>query len=244
MRFDWIKARQTKYTAYFTLYLLVIAAILGVANWLANRHDKSYDSTATKKFSLSPQTEKIVKNLKQDVKVSYFDKTSEFGRARDLLDRYDNLSTKLGIAYIDPDKKPQVAKSYGVRTYGTIYVEAGGKREEAKSLTEEEVTGALIRALKGGQRSVCVVSGSGEHGLDDSGRTGFSSVKELLEKNNYKTRSISLLEKPEVPKECTILMVGGPKYDYAPPVVDAVKKYVENGGRALLMLDPPLKMGR
>jgi ABC-type uncharacterized transport system involved in gliding motility auxiliary subunit len=244
MRFDWIKARQTKYTAYFTLYLLVIAAILGVANWLANRHDKSYDSTATKKFSLSPQTEKVVKNLKQDVKVSYFDKTSEFGRARDLLDRYDNLSTKLGIAYIDPDKKPQVAKSYGVRTYGTIYVEAGGKREEAKSLTEEEVTGALIRALKGGLRSVCVVSGSGEHGLDDSGRTGFSSVKELLEKNNYKTRSISLLEKPEVPKECTILMVGGPKYDYAPPVVDAVKKYVENGGRALVMLDPPLKMGR
>ena len=26
--------------------------------------------------------------------------------------------------------------------------------------------------------------------------------------------------------------------------MDAIKKYVEDGGRALLMLDPPLKMGR
>jgi len=26
--------------------------------------------------------------------------------------------------------------------------------------------------------------------------------------------------------------------------VDAIKKYVEGGGRALLMVDPPLKLGR
>ena len=63
------------------------------------------------------------------------------------------------VAYVDPDKKPQVAKADGVRTYGTIFVEANGKKEEAKSLTEEEVTGALIRALKGGERTVCAVVG-------------------------------------------------------------------------------------
>ena len=45
-------------------------------------------------------------------------------------------------------------------------------------------------------------------------------MKELIEKNNYKTRTISLLEKPEVPKDCTVLMVGGPRFDYVQPVVD------------------------
>ena len=50
-----------------------------------------------------------------------------------------------------------------------------------------------------------------------------------------------MLEKPEVPKDCTVLVVGGPKFDYVPPVVEAIKKYVEGGGRALIMLDPPLK---
>ncbi len=76
--------------------------------------------------------------MKQDAKISYFDKTSEFTRARDLLDRYDNLSTKLTVAYVDPDKKPQIAKVEGVRTYGTIFVDANGKREEAKSLTKRK----------------------------------------------------------------------------------------------------------
>ncbi|MCS6952211.1 MAG: GldG family protein [Bryobacterales bacterium] len=244
MRFQWLKARQTKYTAYLTAYLLVILAVLVVTNWLANRHNKSYDFTANKRFSLSDQTEKVVRNLKQDVRIYYFDRAREFDRARDLLGRYDNLSHRLTVAYVDPDRKPQLARNYGVRTYGTIYVETAGRKEEAKSLSEEEITGALIRALKGGERWVCVVTGSGEHSLEETGRNGYSTLKELLEKNNYKTRTISLLEKAEVPKDCTVLLVGGPRYDYTEPAVNAIKTYVESGGRALLMLDPPLKVGK
>jgi ABC-type uncharacterized transport system involved in gliding motility auxiliary subunit len=268
MNSDWLKARQTRYGAYLVTYLLVIIAVLGAANWLANRHNKSYDSTSNKRFSLSEQTAKVVKGLNRDVKITYFDKTTEFARARDLLDRYNNLSTRLHIDYVDPDKKPQIAKAAGVRTYGSIYIDSGMRKEEAKSLTEEDITGALIRSLKSGERNVCFVSGSGEHSLDESGRTGYSSVKESLEKNNYKTRTVSLLQagsattpaavklgqpaapptanmaKPEVPKDCTVLVVAGPKYDYTQPEVDAIKAYVESGGRALFLIDPPLKLGR
>jgi gliding motility-associatede transport system auxiliary component len=241
MNTDWIKARQTKYTAYATVYILVVLAVLFGINFLAQRHNKSVDTTTNKRFSLSDQTEKVVKGLKQDVKVTYFDQTSRFQGAKDLLDRYDNLSTKLTVDYVDPYKKPQIARAAGVKTEGTVYVETGGKRQEARSVTEEELTGALIRALKGGERNVCFVSGSGEHSLDETRPAGYSNVKELVERNNYKARAISLLEKPEVPKDCTVLVVGGPKFDYVAPVVEAIKKYVEGGGRALIMLDPPLK---
>lgn len=244
MRLDWLKTRQTKFTVYVTVYILVVVAALGMLNWLANRHNKSIDTTANKRFSLSDQTVKVVKGLQQNVTIRYFDRTSEFQRAKDLLDRYDALSTKLTVEYIDPDKKPQIAKAAGVRSYGTIFINVGARQEEAKSLTEEEVTSALIRALKGGERTVCFVSGSGEHSLDDSGRSGYSSVKEVIERNNYKTRTISLLEKPEVPKDCTVLVVAGPKFDYVQPVVDAIKKYVEGGGRALFLLDPPTRFGK
>ncbi|HJZ79989.1 MAG TPA: Gldg family protein, partial [Pyrinomonadaceae bacterium] len=194
MNAQWLKTRQTRYGAYLFTYLLVIIAILAATNWLANRHNKSFDSTSNKRFSLSEQTAKVVKGLKNDVNVTYFDKTTEFGRARDLLDRYNNLSTKLRVTYVDPDKKPQLAKAAGVKTYGTTYIESGIRKEEAKSLTEEDVTGALIRSLKSGERNVCFVSGSGEHALDDSGRTGYSAAKDALEKSNYKTRTISLLQ--------------------------------------------------
>jgi ABC-type uncharacterized transport system involved in gliding motility auxiliary subunit len=247
MQSEWMKTRQTKYTLYVTVYLLVIVAVLGAANWLANQHNKSIDSTSNKKFSLSDQTVKVVKGLTKDVTITDYDKTSSFGTSRDLLDRYSNLSSKLHVVYLDPDKKPQVAKAAGIRSYGQIMVDSGTKKEEAKSLTEEEVTGALIRSLKSGERNVCFVSGSGEHSLDDSGRTGYSNAKEALEKSNYKTKTVSLLKggpKPEVPADCTVLVVAGPKYEYQQPAVDAIQAYVANGGHALLMLDPALKMGK
>jgi hypothetical protein len=59
MKFGWLKARQTKYTAYLTVYLLVVLAVLVAINWLSNRHNKSYDSTTNKRFSLSDQTIKV-----------------------------------------------------------------------------------------------------------------------------------------------------------------------------------------
>jgi ABC-type uncharacterized transport system involved in gliding motility auxiliary subunit len=185
---------------------------------------------------------KVVNNLKQDVKITYFDRATGFRQARELLDRYDRLSTKVSVAYVDPDKQPQVARAAGVRNYGTIFVNAGAKKEEAKSTSEEELTGAIIRSLKEGERNVCSVKGSGEHTLEDTGRTGFSQAKEALERNNYKTREISLLEKPEAPKDCTILIVAGPRFDYVEPVVNAIRSYVEGGGHLLLMLTPPGKI--
>ena len=125
MQSEWMKTRQTKYTLYVTVYLLVIVAVLGAANWLANQHNKSIDSTSNKKFSLSDQTVKVVKGLKQDVTITDYDKTSSFGTSRDLLDRYSNLSSKLHVVYLDPDKKPQVAKAAGIRSYGHIMVDSG-----------------------------------------------------------------------------------------------------------------------
>src|SRR5437773_8554129 len=189
MNTNWMKARQTEYGVYPVVYLGVIIAVLAIANWLGSTHDKSVDTTSSKKYSLSDQTKKVVQNLKADVNIKYFDQQKNFTTAKDLLDRYNNLSSKMHVEYIDPDKKPAVAKSMGVKTYGSTYILAGGKTEEAKSVTEEEVTGALVRALKGGQRSVCFVTGSGEHSIESSDRSGYSNVKESLEKNNYKTRT-------------------------------------------------------
>jgi ABC-type uncharacterized transport system involved in gliding motility auxiliary subunit len=137
-----------------------------------------------------------------------------------------------------------LTRTAGVKKYGTAIVQVGDKKEEAKSVTEEGITGAFIRDLKPTTRTVCFVTGSGEHQIDDTAREGYSQLKELLGKDEYTTKSISLLQKAEVPSDCTVLVVGGPSGDYQQPQVDAIKKFVEDGGRALVMIDPPLKMGR
>jgi len=241
---EWMEARQTKYAAYVTMYLLVVIAIVSVANVLANRYNKSYDSTSNKRYSLSDQTAKIVKGVSQPIDITYYDKTSGFQGAKDLLDRYATLSPKIHLDYVDVDKNPNAARAAGVTKYSTTVVQIGAKKEEAKSMTEEDVTGAIIRDLKGNTRNICFVTGSGERQIDDADRAGLSHFKDLLSKDDYTSKSISLLEKAEVPSDCTVVVVGGPKSDYQQIEVDAIKKFVEDGGRAMLLLDPPLKIGR
>src|SRR5260370_3193408 len=142
------------------------------------------------------------------------------------------------------EKNPQWAREAGIKNYGTAIVQVGANKQEAKGLTEEGITGAFISEIKNTTRRVWFVTGSGEHQIDDSSRSGYSRFKELLGKDEYVSKSINLLQTAEIPNDCTVLVVGGPSGDYQQPEVDAIKKYVEDGGRALFMLDPPLKMGR
>lgn len=123
-------------------------------------------------------------------------------------------------------------------------VQIGDRKEEAKSFDEEGITGAFIRDLKNNARNICFVQGSGEHPLDDNNENGYSHLSRFLSRDEYTSKSINLLEKAEVPADCTVLVVGGPTKDYLPLEVDAIKKYVEGGGRALFLMDPPLKMGK
>ena len=194
MASQWIKARQTKYAAYAATYILIVIAAVVAANMLADRYNKSYDSTSKKRYSLSEQTAKIVKGLKQNAVITYFNQSTRFRDGKDLLDQYANLSPKIKVVYVDPDKEPQLTREAGVRNFGTAVVQIGDKKEQAKGMTEEGITGAFIRDLKNSTRIVCFVSGSGEHQIDDSARDGLSRFKELLLKDDYESKPIDRLQ--------------------------------------------------
>ncbi len=264
MAANWAKSRQTKYWSYAGTYIVVILAVLAGINFLANRYDKSWDSTANKQFSLSDQTIKVVSGLKQDVNAYYFGGNETFTGARDLLDRYSSLSPKFHVQYIDPERKPAQAKANGFRPDAPVLIDSGTRKEGAKSLSEEEVTGALIRSLKSGARNVCVLNAAHEHSIDDEGNSGYSFLKQILERDNYTVKTLDLkpanapdASKPlavgqapapaaavDIPKDCTVLVVGGPQLDYPAPDVTAIKSYVEGGGRLLVMLDSVMHIGK
>ena len=237
-----MNARQKQYSLYSTFYVFVIIAVLGVVNYLANKNNKTFDTTSNKRYSLSDQTTKIVKGLSKDVQITYWDNQEGFGAAKDVLNQYTTLSSKLKVEYVDAIKKPALARAAGITNLGTIIVESGPKREEAKGLSEEQITSALVRVLKGTERMVCFAQGGGEKELDKSARDGYTAIKEMVERDNYKVDRVNLLETSEIPAKCTVLVVPGPKFDYPAASVDSLKKHVESGGKVLFMLDPPFNV--
>src|SRR5512143_1265791 len=77
--------RQMRYGANTFVLALVALGILGGLNYLVARRAVRWDLTKGQRFSLSDQTTKVVSGLKDDVKVTYFQRGRDLQRGQDRL---------------------------------------------------------------------------------------------------------------------------------------------------------------
>ena len=236
-------SRQVTSGTYALVYLCVFIAILVALNWLGVQYNKSYDATSQKLYSLSDQTHTVLNNLDRNVTLTYFDRQTRFAAVEDMLRRYENASSRVTVAYVDPDEDPVRTEQMNVRSYGSLILTIGTMNQEAASINEQDITNALITALKGEERTVCVSIGHGEAASDSQDRNGFTNAVTLIDNANYKSRDVSLALEG-VPEDCTILLIGGPSTAYLDPEVDAIRTYLETGGRVLFMLNPVFPDGQ
>jgi ABC-type uncharacterized transport system involved in gliding motility auxiliary subunit len=222
--------------ANFALYTFIVIALIVLVNWFVNNHDHRWDMTPNKKYSLSEQSHKILKGLKQDVTIYAFEGPRGSGELRDVLGMYSAASNRVKVKYVDPNRQPALAKEFGVRTIPLIVVSAGERHMEAQGENEEGITNALIHVLTG-QKSIYFTQGHGEHDPGSSEDMGYSSAKQQMGNENFQVNTVNLAEKNVVPSDCTVLIIAGPQKDFLTQEVDAIRKYVAAGGRVLVLLD-------
>jgi ABC-type uncharacterized transport system involved in gliding motility auxiliary subunit len=70
-------------------------------------------------------------------------------------------------------------------------------------------------------------------------RDGYSGAVEALKHENYAIETLVLAQKPAVPDDAAVVVVAGPKVDFFPPEIEALKTYLGKGGKLALLLDPP-----
>lgn len=220
------------------VYLIVVLAVLVVVNVLANRHDKSWDWTKNHRYTLSAESVKILSELRQPLHLILFDRSSNFGAARQFFDRYQRQSRQVDVQYIDPDRHPAEARQYKIQSYGSIVVKSGDQQQIVTDMTEQDVTNAIVRVLKGAKKMVYFVEGDGERSPDDNGRNGYSALKTALEAENFTVKTLVLAQTPAVPKDCAALIVAGPTHPLLAPEVTAIENYINGGGDALFMVNP------
>ena len=232
--------RQARYGTLAATSVLVVLGILVAINYIGSRQNKRWDLTAAKQFSLSDQTRTVLTKLDSPLQITVFAQDLDFPRYRDKLKEYEYVSKNVKTEYVDPDKKPTIAKA-NQATAGTLLFNYKGRQERATSDNEQDITTAVIKVVSGQQRKLYFTQGHGEKDTTSAERDGYNAIAGALGRENYTVEKIAIAQAGSVPDDATVLVVAGPRLDFFAPEVDAMKKYLEKGGKLLLELDPPDK---
>ena len=228
--------------------VLLLAVLVGV-NYVADRRNVSWDTTAGGQFSLSPQTIRILEELDRDVRLVVLDQPRAAGRTVELFERYADRSGRIAWEVIDQEAEPARAQAYQATAeagipFGTVVVESGERQERVTAPQEQDITNALVRLLKGETRKVYFTTGHQERSLEETGAGGLSAIASRLEESNYEVAELALLEHVEddevrIPDDAAVVIVAGPRLDLLAAEAAALAAHVRAGGKAMLLLDPP-----
>jgi ABC-type uncharacterized transport system involved in gliding motility auxiliary subunit len=236
---EFYSGRSARYGTMSIVGVLVFLGIVIAINYLAVRQNKRWDLTANQFYSLSDQTTRVLQSLDAPVKITVYDRETEFDRFRDRLDEYAYQSKNVSVEYVDADREPNRARAAQVQQYGTIVVEYKDRVERITTNDEQAITNGIIKAMTGEARKIYFTQGHGEKDTASQDRTGYGAVTSALTRDNYAVEPLVLAQKPEVPADATAVIVAGPRTDFLQPELDALKRYVARGGKVMFLMDPP-----
>jgi ABC-type uncharacterized transport system involved in gliding motility auxiliary subunit len=235
--------RSTKYAGNYVISLILVIAIVSGLNYIGQKHVKRFDTTASKQFSLAPQTIKILQKLDKDVDFKAFVKGGNDTQLQDLLVEYRTESKHVHYEFIDPDRHPDTAKRYDVNAYGTIVITYGERKEKIEKrsgeIQEEDLTNALIKVGRSEIKKVYFIQGHGEKDPMNAEQSGYSEAKKALESQSYAVATLNLASEGKVPDDAKVLVLAGPKTEPFAQELQFVTDFLNKGSAGLLvMVDP------
>lgn len=255
------------------LFAIVLAAVLAIMiNYLAVKHRARFDLSLDGYFSLSGATTGMLGRLNAPVHAVVFLGMDHelFGDIRRLLREYEFASPRIIVEYVDPHRDLARAKElsnrYGVPGSGVVVFHAegrtkivpvsevasydykpvlSGKPKVMVSFRGEQVFSSAIYSIMQEKKPVVYfLTGHGEQRIDDFGQNaGYSIIARLLEKANISVKTLDFAQAGAIPKDCDLLVIGGPKRPLTHVESEIVRKYIEDSGRLLLMADSGVETG-
>ncbi len=251
--------------------VLLVLALIGILNYFGMKYYHRFDWTAEKIYSLSDKTLAVLNGLDKDVEVTLFlpPQSPLHDEAKELLERYAAKSKRITFRVVEAEKNlieaQRLVDKYQISSLNVVVFDAGGKRRvvEESDLAdydysglqfggspemtgfkgEEAFTGAILALGESRTPKVLFTSGHGELALEDAGPQGLSRIRELLGQDNLELSTWASLGQPDVPAGTDLVVIAGPRSGFVPPELDAFARYLDHGGRMMVLLDPELARG-
>jgi len=239
------KRKSFIYSGNLIFIVVLVLAILVLINYFFSRHHHRFDFTEAKLHSLSDQSIKVLKNLKDEVSTICFFREGNLSQSKmeNLLKIYSYHSKKIKYEFVDPDKNPGMIKRYDVTQDGTTILESGDKESRITSSDEEDITNAIIKISREKKKVLYFLEGHGEASIEESEERGYALAKEELEKLAYEVKKLTLAFSDTFPQDCALLVIPGAEKDLLPNELETIRNFINEGGRVFFMVDPETAPG-
>src|SRR5881394_1160931 len=248
---------------------LALLLLVVMVNYLASRHFLRFQWMADERYRLSPMTLKLLETRTNQVKVIVFFDPDEplYASVKGLINEYQLACPMLDVEYVnyllltgsanfikkqyqlpDTDKdlvifdckgNKRIVRARELSDYDLQGMLAGKEAKRTSFKGEQFFTSAILGVTDPKPFKAYCLQGHGEHdpSSEDEG-TGYLKFARVLEDKDIVVESLSLLTN-DVPADCQLLIIAGPRYTLAPDELERFENYLNHGGRAFILLLNP-----
>jgi hypothetical protein len=262
-----IELRRIRNAGYSGMSLALSMVFLFAINYVATQRDVRRDLSYFKTARPSEDTLQLTKRLGEPMRIVLF-----YPRVNEVLEQVrpffaevrEASRGKVRVEVRDHALAPQLTSRHRIRDNGFVLLLRGeGESQQGESFeVGRDLEGARsrLRTLDGRfqqsfnkltrpARSLHSTAGHGERTM--SGREGTSreemtrGVDEILRRFNIEPRSLGVAQglAREIPSDARAVAVVGPREPFLPEEAQALLRYVRNGGRLMVMIDPDVDHG-
>lgn len=172
------------------------------------------------------------------VKIATVDYLKEPAKAEQVKAAYKLPPGTKDVVVFSLNGRSRVVRQGELSEYDASKLLGGQQTVRRKSFTGESFfTSAIYSLIETRRPIVYFLTGHNEHDPSVSAtQTGYGKLTMLLQANNMDTLHLALVGTNEIPADCGLLIIGGPVTPFSGTEREKLNRYLNQGGRALLLL--------
>ena len=222
------------------VFLVLFISLLIVLAWASNRFATSVDLSANQRNSLSAETLRLLINIEQPLTITLFASPVNENRTalETLFERYQRQQSKIHFDSLNPDLYPDLLREHDIRFDGEVLLQYLNRSEKLSQITEANVTSAIQRLLRQGERWLVFLEGHGERNPYRDANHDYSLFAAQLASKGFTIENLNLTQSASIPDNTDVLVLASPKVPLLPGELNLLRQYIDAGGNLLWLADP------
>lgn len=247
--------RTLKKGGIMAIFSVIVIAVVILANLIFGKLPARYrqwDLSSSQILTLSETTLGILKNLDQNITIHVVaDPDTVDERISSFVELYAQNSDRIQIIEEDPILHPDVLTRLDVQP-GNILVECEGTGKRTVISFDDIIQIDLMAYYQYQQISETAFDGEGQltsaihYVANETATTAYTltghqesalpqAVTDSLDKSGFTMAELNLMTQPEVPADCSLLIIHNPQKDISADEKTSLLDYLKNGGHLMLL---------